>query len=64
MTNLGPEWRIWENIKIFPIFYSIFIKFGQEAHFSIQNNMEPSKLGYEHYDRRATGYQKSCILKI
>ena len=40
MGNPGPEWRIWANIDIFPIFYSIFMKIGQEAHFCIQNNME------------------------
>ena len=56
MGNPGPEWRIWANINIFPIFYSIFMKIGQETHFCIQNNMELSKLGYEPYDRRAIGY--------
>ena len=36
MGNPGPEWRIWANINIFPIFYSIFMKIGQEALFAFK----------------------------
>ena len=44
---------------------SISIKIGTEIHFCIQNNIKPSNIGFEHYDRRATdtGWLKSHLLK-
>ena len=52
-----------KNLNNFHIFHPIFIKICAETHFCMLNNLKPSNMGFEHSDRRTTGWLKSKLLR-